>query len=164
MSSGFYQYTDRISIGNCIMHQKTRSLRKSDRKYTLFKLQGKDKTRTRLLPRIASSRRTPYDADLVRADLIRQPMAYSGTGIKLLRTPHELQDADKPYWEYGLSFTPIEDPHYGDRVATRMSQAVAPPKWDVNRLHQVYPRWKEEGLYLGDNRDRYDRTNTLRII
>ena len=115
-------------------------------------------------PQYYSSRRVPYEADLERADLLKRQMAYSGSGIRPLRIPHELKDADKPYWSYGLSYTPIEDPETGMRDGTKMSQAVAPPKWDINRLHQVYPRWKEEGLYLGYNRDKFDKTNTLRIV
>lgn len=110
------------------------------------------------------NRRMPYDADLVRADLPRQGMAYSGTGIKTLRVPHELKDANKPYFSYSQSFTPIEDPETGKRVATRMSQAVPPVKWDLNRLHQIYPVWKREGEYLGVDRNGYDATNTWRIV
>jgi hypothetical protein len=115
-------------------------------------------------PEFYSDRRSPYDADLIRADLPRLGMAYSGTGIKTLRVPHQLLDANKPYFSYAESFTPIEDPETGKRTATRMDQAVSPPKWDINRLHQVYPVWKREGEYLGVNRNVVDKTNTWRIV
>lgn len=115
-------------------------------------------------PQYYSDRRMPYDADLVLRDIVRRPLRYSGTGIQTLRTPHQLEDADHRYWEYAYSFTPTEDPVTGARIATSKSQTMPPPKWDLTKLHQAYPVWKEEAAYIHNPQDKLDTTYFSRIV
>ena len=115
-------------------------------------------------PQFYSDRRTPYDADLVRRDYLHHQLNYNGTGIKTLRTPHQLEDAAAPYWEYDFSFLPREDPQTGMRTATSWSQTVPPPKWDITKLHQTYPVFKREHEYLGHPQNFRDTTYNKRIV
>lgn len=111
-----------------------------------------------------SDRRTPWDADLVRRDYLRRPVKFASTGIGTVRTPAELSDAGVPYWEYAYTFTPREDPKTGMRTATNWSQEVAPPKYDITRLHQPWNVWKREAEVVGHPQDYRDTTHFQRIV
>lgn len=115
-------------------------------------------------PAYYSDRRMPYDADLLRRDLIRTPLAYSGTGIKSLRTPAELSDTGHPYLEYALAFTPQEDPATGMRTATSWRQNVPVPKYDITQLHQRYNVQKNEASHMGHPLDHLDTKHFERIV
>jgi len=115
-------------------------------------------------PQYYSDRRIPYEQDLLRADYIRLPLEFSGTGIKTTRIPHELRDSDQPYFQYGYSFTQKEDDATGNRTATRWDQTRPPYKYDITRLHQPYPIWKQEHEVMGHPQDRYDTTHFERIV
>lgn len=115
-------------------------------------------------PQYYSDRRTPWDADLVRRDILRRPLRYSGTGINTLRTPHQLEDAKERYWEYSYTFTPKEDPETGMRVATKLDQTVPVPKYDITKLHQAYPIWKNESAYIHNPQNQLDTKYFQRIV
>jgi hypothetical protein len=100
-------------------------------------------------PDFYSSRRIPWEGQLTRADYIHLPTYYNGTGIKMLRTPMELQDRNKKYNEYAYGFTPNEDPNTGKRVATSFNQNVPPPKYDLTQAVQPYILSTQESDYLG---------------
>ncbi len=99
-------------------------------------------------PEAYATRRTPWEADLIRRDYLHKPINYGGSGINPVRTPHQKLDANSPYWEYDFTFTPMEDKLTGRRIATKFSENVPPPKYDINQLHQRYPVWKREGEYV----------------
>lgn len=101
-------------------------------------------------PEEYSSRRIPWEGDLVRRDYLHRQINYGATGITPVRTPHELLDADKPYWSYDFVYTPIEDPLTGRRVATKLSDNVPPPKYDITQLHQRYPVALKEAEIVGN--------------
>lgn len=115
-------------------------------------------------PEHYSSRRTPWEGDLVREDYIHHQMRYSGTGINPVRTPHQLMDKNHPYFENDFSFTPREDPITGKRIATSLDESLPPPKYDVTQLHQRYPVWKRESEYVGKNWDQMDTQYMTRIV
>ena len=116
-------------------------------------------------PDFYSSRRVMWEGDLTLKDYLHYPSNYNGTGIKMLRTPHQLQDKDTKYLEYAYAFTPHEDPNTGLRVATNFKQNVLPPKYDVTRLVQPYIQSTTEsdylGIYPGHSRD---TTHYQRIV
>jgi len=97
-----------------------------------------------------SSRRIPWEGDLVRRDYLHRQINYGATGINPVRIPHELLDADKPYWSYDMTFTPHEDPLTGKRVADKLSDNVPPPKYDITQLHQRFPINMRENEYIGN--------------
>lgn len=101
-------------------------------------------------PDAYSSRHIPWEADLIRRDYLHRPINYGGTGINPTRIPHQKFDEDKPYWSYDWTFTPVEDPLTGKRIATSPTQNVPPPKYDVTQLHQRYPIAKREAEYVGN--------------
>lgn len=118
-------------------------------------------------PQYYADRRTPWEQDLLRRDYQRWGMKYSGTGIKVLRTPSQLRDEGKPYFEYGYSYTPVEDRDTGMRVGAKVSDSVPEYKYDVTRLHQPYPIWKNEQEWIGANPERinsYDKTFYKRVV
>jgi hypothetical protein len=115
-------------------------------------------------PQYYADRRTPYDADLVRRDILRRPLKYSGTGINPLRTPHQLEDKDHRYWEYGYTYTPKEDAVTGMRVADRLDETEPVPKYDITKLHQAYPIWKNESAYIHNPQNKLDTTYFDRIV
>jgi hypothetical protein len=115
-------------------------------------------------PQYYSDRRTPWEADLVRSDHIHDPIRYNGTGIELLRTPHQLLDKDNKYYEYKLSFTPVEDRKTGMRVATSWNDVVPPYKYNVTKLHQDFVSWKRETEYLEHPQNGYDTTYFKRVV
>ena len=104
-----------------------------------------------IIPEEYSSRRAPWEGDLVRRDYIHHQLNYGATGITPVRTPHELLDADKPYWSYDFTFSPREDPLTGRRIATKLSDNVPPPVYDITQLHQRYPIAKHEAEYVGNH-------------
>lgn len=121
-------------------------------------------------PQYYADRRMPWEQDLLARDYQRWPMTYSGTGIKTLRTPSQLRDEGKPYYQYGYSYTPNEDYDTGMRTATRPDQSVPPVKYDVTRLHQPYPVWKREQEHMeatlpnGQDVNTLDTTHYKRIV
>lgn len=66
-------------------------------------------------------------------DYLPRQIRYNGTGIQPVNTPFSSfpRGTDK-YFEYGFSYTDIP-----------------PPKYDVTRLEQPYPVWRQEMLRLG---------------
>lgn len=115
-------------------------------------------------PEAYPDRRIPWEADLIREDYLRLPVKYNANGIQTVRTPHELKDAPNPYFEYGFSFTPHENPSDGRRIATNLSQTIPPVKYDVTRLVQPYDTWKREHAYVRNPQDFRDQTLTKRIV
>lgn len=101
-------------------------------------------------PEAYSSRRIPWEGDLVRRDYLHRPLNFGGIGINPVRIPHQLFDEDKPYWSYDFTFTPREDPLTGKRIATSPKDNVPPPKYDITQLHQRYPVAKREAEYVGN--------------
>ncbi len=100
-------------------------------------------------PQYYADRRTPWEQDLLRKDYQRWPMKYSGTGINTLRAPAQGRDTNKPYFQYGYSYTPEEDYDTGMRVGTQLDQSRPEYKYDVTRLHQPYTVWKDEQEWVG---------------
>lgn len=115
-------------------------------------------------PDYFSDRRIPWEADLIREDYLRLPIKYNATGIETIRTPHELRDKNHPYFEYGFSYLPHEDPKTGRRIATNLDQSVPPPKYDVTQLHQRLPIFKKESEYVGVPLNFKDEKYTKRIV
>lgn len=115
-------------------------------------------------PYAYADRRTLWEGDLIERDILREEVKYDGTGINPVRTPHQLFDADAPYFEYQQSFTTREDPQTGLRTATSWADTVVPPKYDVTRLHQPYVSWKREYEYMGHPQNDQDRKNWKRIV
>ncbi len=115
-------------------------------------------------PQYYADRRMPWEQDLLRRDLPRWEMKYSGTGIKTLHTPNQLRDSGAHYFEYGYSYTPNEDFQTGMRTATRLNQSKPEYKYDVTRLHQPYPVWKKEQAWVGNNVDIQDKKYYKRIV
>lgn len=111
-------------------------------------------------PQYYADRRMPWEQDLLRRDYPRTmaELRYSGTGIETLRTPSELRDTGRPYYQYQYSFTPKEDWQTGMRTATRPDQSLPEIKYDVTRLHQPYPVWKDELEYLAEGKGRKNAT------
>lgn len=121
-------------------------------------------------PQYYADRRSPWEQDLLTKDYQRWPLRYSGTGINTLRTPAQLRDTGKPYYEYGYSFTPKEDYNTGSRIATQPSQSLPEFKYDITRLHQPYTVWKNEQEWMGARTqngksvDSLDTTYQQRIV
>ena len=115
-------------------------------------------------PQYYSSRRIPWEADLIRRDYLHLPIEFNGTGIKTVRIPHELRDADKRYWSYGYSFTPQEDFVTGDRIASNWSQNVPPVKYDVTQLIQPWETFQRETEYLKHPNHWRDTQDFRRIV
>jgi hypothetical protein len=115
-------------------------------------------------PQLYSSRRMPYEQDLLRSDYLHWPIRYSGTGIQTLRTPTELGDTGKPYLEYGLSFSPQEDVVTGFRNAKTWTQTQPQYKYDVTRLIQPYTSAKRETRYMSHQQDKWDTIHNQRIV
>nr|QBK86390.1 MAG: uncharacterized protein LCMAC102_01850 [Marseillevirus LCMAC102] len=80
-------------------------------------------------------RTTPNEALLHQKDYLAREIYYSGNGIKPVHTPGQ-----RKYSEYGYSFT--NSPPY---------------KYDVTRLHQAYPVWKDTQIYHGDSQEEMDK-------
>jgi hypothetical protein len=115
-------------------------------------------------PLFYADRRTLYEGDLIERDILRPEIKYNGTGVETTRIPHELLDADQPYFSYKQSFTPREDPVTGLRTATSWNDTVVPPKYDVTRLHQPYVSWKREYDYMRHPQNDQDLKNWKRIV
>ena len=81
----------------------------------------------------------PNEQLLHRDDYIARPIRYDGIGVNPVHTP-----GPGRYNEYGFSFTP-----------------KPPMKYDVKRLHQAYPVWKQTQIYQHPElQDRLDRMDT----
>lgn len=72
-------------------------------------------------------RTTPNETFLHQRDYLARGIRYDGTGIHPIHTP-----GPRKYFEYGYSYTP-----------------QPPYKYDVTRLHQTYPIWKNTQIYHG---------------
>lgn len=75
------------------------------------------------------NRTTPNEAYLHREDYLARDIQYNANGIKPMHTP---SGTNERYNEYGYSYTP--NPPY---------------KYDISRLHQSYPVWKDDKRYHG---------------
>lgn len=115
-------------------------------------------------PQAYPDRRIPWEADLIRDDYLRLPIKYNANGIQTVRTPHELKDKNKPYFEYGFSFLPHEDKKTGRRIASSLDQSVPPVKYDVTRLTQPITLYKRETEYVGVPSNFKDEKYTKRIV
>lgn len=118
-------------------------------------------------PQRYSDRRMPHEQDLLRSDYPKLDINYEGTGIRPLHAPN---DEYGPYYQYGFSYTPHENSNprsmeWHPRIATHPSQTVPPVKYDITRLQQPYPVWKDEHSYVGNSYAlQYDSSNTKRIV
>lgn len=101
-------------------------------------------------------RRMRWEGQLLHDDYPRWQTRYNGTGIRLMHAPAEGRDAGHPYFQYAYSFTPLEDPKTGLRTACSPTQNVPMVKYDVTRLHQAYPQWKDEQKYMGQDQSFHD--------
>ncbi len=116
-------------------------------------------------PQFYHDRRIPWESDLLLRDYIRAPVKFSSTGIECTRTPNdEPGDNSGPFYEYGYSFSPLEDKLTGKRIATSWADTVPPVKYDVTRLIQPFPRWKVEHEHMGHPQDRLDTKLTTRWV
>jgi hypothetical protein len=115
-------------------------------------------------PQFYSDRRTPWEGDLMKRDYIHLPINFNGTGIQTMRTPTELRDTGRPYYEYGYSFTPDEDPSTGMRTATSFSQTKSPVKWNVTQAYQPYITFQNEHEYVRNPQRWRDTKEFRRVI
>lgn len=115
-------------------------------------------------PQAFPDRRIPWEADLIRDDYLRLPIKYNADGIRTVRTPHELKDKNRPYFEYGFSFLPKENPSDGRRVATSLNQSVPPPKYDITQGHQHMPVYLKEQEYVKNPLNFNPQNLTKRIV
>lgn len=72
-------------------------------------------------------RTTPNEEYFHTHDYLSRPIHYNSTGIRPIHV-----GGDRKYNEYGFSYT-----------------TTPPALYDVQRLHQAYPIWKDEQSYLG---------------
>lgn len=83
-------------------------------------------------------RTAPNEEYLHRRDYLAREIKYNSIGVNPTRTP-----GPRKYHEYGYSYT--KNPPY---------------KYDVQRLHQTYPLWKDDKIYHGasiNEMDTFDR-------
>ena len=86
-------------------------------------------------PYAYSDRRTPNQSELITDDYLHLPIKYNGTGINPVHTPGDVR-----FYEYGYSYT--KNPPY---------------KYDVQRLEQGYPVWKDEKKFHGYSQEELDK-------
>ena len=84
-------------------------------------------------------RTTPNEEFLHRNDYLARDIYFNGTGVKPVHTP-----GPRRYHEYGYAFTP--EPPY---------------KYNVQRLHQAYPVWKETQIYHGASQEEMDHLDKV---
>jgi hypothetical protein len=101
-------------------------------------------------PQAYHNRRIPWEQDLLRDDYLKWEVKYNETGLKPTHSPSQLCDTDKPYFQYGYSYTPQEDRKTGFRVGETLSDSLPEIKYDVTKLHQSYPLWKREQKFVGN--------------
>jgi hypothetical protein len=80
-------------------------------------------------------RRTKDERWLIEHDYLHLPINYDGIGMNPVHTPpgaSKIGDQPKKFLEYGYDSTPS-----------------APLKYDVTRLRQAYPVWKDEQEFIG---------------
>lgn len=94
-------------------------------------------------------RTVPDEEYYHRFDYLAREISYDGTGVKPVRTP-----GPRKYNEYGFSYT-----------------SQPPYKYDIQRLHQAYPIWKEEQQYQNripqsqlDNYDKATPSVTMGVL
>lgn len=80
-------------------------------------------------PQDYSQRRIPNEEWYLQHDYLRLPIGYNGTGLSPTATP-----GDQRFFEYGVDY-----------------MGGPPLKYDVHRLHQLYPIWKKRHQYHGNN-------------
>lgn len=115
-------------------------------------------------PQFYSDRRIPWEQDVLRADYLKWPVRYNGTGIRVLHAPAEKRDTGHPYYQYGYDFTPKhEDPATGMRT-THSNKSFPEMKYDITRLPQPYEIWRKEQSIFGDHHLNDDETYFKRII
>ena len=95
-------------------------------------------------PQRFQDRRTPNQKYLINHDYISRGFTYNGTGIEPVRTPGRRDGPDPRFHEYGYSLT--EEPPY---------------KYDITRLEQPYPVWKNERIEIGVDQDTLDQHDRL---
>lgn len=97
------------------------------------------KTQTQLYdPYWYYDRVTPNESYLHANDYLAREIEYNSTGIKPVHTP-----GPRKYHEYGFSYT-----------------SQPPLKYDVQRLEQAYPIWKEDKMYHGASQKEMDNFDT----
>jgi hypothetical protein len=116
-------------------------------------------------PLYYSDRFILYQDDLTRDDYLHQEVKFDGTGIKLNRPVSEGRDAGHEYYKYYYDHTPVDDFETGMRT-TGMSDNMPTPKYDITRLHQSYPLWKNAQAWhgRGNAANIYDSRQFERII
>jgi len=85
-------------------------------------------------------RTTPNESYLHSRDYLARDIKYNATGIEPIHTP-----GPRKYNEYGYSYT---------------GQPI-PYKYDVQRLHQGYPLWKQDKIYHGAPQQVMDEIDTV---
>jgi len=75
-------------------------------------------------------RTAPNEEFLHNNDYLAREMNFNANGIDPVHTP-----GDRKYYEYGLSYS--HNP---------------PSKYDITRLHQAYPVWKDNKIYHASNK------------
>ena len=83
-------------------------------------------------------RETPNTVYLQNRDYIARDEIYNNNGIKPLLTP-----GPRKYHEYGSAYIPNP-----------------PVKYDISRLHQIYPQWQNSQRYHGTSRQELDQLDT----
>lgn len=82
-------------------------------------------------PHHPADRRAPNEDLLVNNDHLHRDIRYNGTGLDALRTPETRCDGSvQKYDQYAFDHNPL-----------------APPKYDVTRLHQPYLLWRSAQEY-----------------
>lgn len=128
-----------------VPHQST--VKNGIHRYSLTLYEPNKQPRQMNEPLTPAQRRAPHDAYNISHDYQRLPMKYNATGIEKIRMPHPEQ---QPYKEYGYSYTNIP-----------------PPKYDITRLEQPYPVFRNEKKYIGystQTLDEFDKNWTVRRV
>lgn len=125
----------------------------------------------RINPSAYHNRRIPFEQDLLRKDLLRAPIRFNGTGIYTTRTPGS-PNGDG-WYQYGYSYTPDDAGYVFDSAAPQHNEwnirtpcsggaaecqkrSIPPYKYDVTRLHQSWPIWRDEQRYHDHGKDPQD--------
>lgn len=112
-----------------------------EQKYHKFKADMYDMEREEPVqlhnPYSYGDRRMPNESFLIRNDYVKSEIKYDGHGLTPLLTP-----GDVKFREYAYDY--IQDP---------------PPRYDVTRLHQPYPLWKNAQEYHGRDTSNIDKNH-----
>ena len=108
-------------------------------------------------PQAFCDRRIPNEKFLVKGDYLKWEVKYNTTGLESLHFPQPYLNGNEGPQDFRK-----QGPFY--KYAYDMSNTIPPVKYDVTRLHQPYPIWKEEQQVFNRNKDSYDTTYFDRIV